>query len=288
MRHLFLRLCALLIVALLLLSCGIEACAVTDSVKSGHPALNLGVIDPRLLPIGYSGSEKFVYDISWSGGIKIGELHLDINALPEVDDGFEIRAFVTTQGSAMDLIYPVADLHVTKVRGLKKLPYHYEVWQKEGYKYQAHRVIEYDQEKGYIRYMKNNKLEGEYLIDGETNNEFSSFFNSRLMTLNIGSQFVVPTFADKKRIEVLVQIITEKELDETIIGPVSTVEIMPIMTFRGLYDKTGDTVIWYTNDECRVPVLINSKIMIGSLTAKLTAYSNPACKLYPSQSKSKQ
>ena len=42
----------------------------------------------------------------------------------------------------------------------------------------------------------------------------------------------------------------------------------------------GDTVIWYTDDDCRVPVRINSKIIIGSLTAELTAYENPACTLY--------
>jgi len=52
------------------------------------------------------------------------------------------------------------------------------------------------------------------------------------------------------------------------------------MTFKGLYDKKGDTVIWYTDDECRVPVLITSKIVIGSLTARLAAYDNSACTRY--------
>ena len=91
----------------------------------------------------------------------------------------------------------------------------------------------------------------------------------------------MPTFADKKRVEVVVNAISTKRFDETLIGPVTTVEIMPVMTFKGLYDKKGDTVIWYTDDECRVPVMINSKILIGSLTAELTAYENPACSRYP-------
>ncbi len=50
------------------------------------------------------------------------------------------------------------------------------------------------------------------------------------------------------------------------------------MKFKGLYDKDGDTVIWFTNDECRIPVRMNSKILIGSLTAELVSYSNPHCK----------
>lgn len=244
-----------------------------------------GVIDPTLLPIGYSGREVLHYDVSWTGGIKIGELHLEVNRLEGTADEFEIRATVTTKNGAVDLIYPIKDLHVTKVRGPKRLPYHYEIWQKEGYRYRAHRVLRYDQEGGEIVYMKNNKLEGVFKIDGETNNEFSSFFNSRLMDFPVGGGFIVPTFADKKRVEVMVNAISEQLLEETLLGAVRTVEIMPVMTFKGLYDKRGDTVIWYTNDECRVPVLINSKIIIGSLTAELAAYDNPACSRYPAVAK---
>ncbi|MBU1566405.1 MAG: DUF3108 domain-containing protein [Proteobacteria bacterium] len=247
-----------------------------------HKNLYNGIIDPALLVTGYSGKENLVYDVSWTGGIKIGELHLQVNSLPDTKDEYEIRATVTTKNAAIDLIYPIRDLHVTRVRGPKRLPYHYEIWQKEGYKYRAHRVIEYNQETGAITYTKNNKLEGLFQVDGETNNEFSSFFNSRLMDFPIGGGFIVPTFADKKRVEVVVNAIATRYFDETLLGPVTTVEIMPVMTFKGLYDKKGDTVIWYTNDECRVPVMINSKILIGSLTAELTAYENPACTRYPS------
>jgi hypothetical protein len=267
-----------------MLHTGIAWSAETESSireKTDLADFPLGVIDPQLLPVGYSGKEKLVYDVSWTGGIKIGELHLEINNLPEIEEGYEIRATVTTKNGAVNLIYPIEDLHITRVSGTKKLPYHYEVWQKEGYNYRAHRVIEYDQEKGYIRYTKNEKLKDVYQIDGETNNEFSAFFNSRLMPFDIGSRFVVPTFADKRREEVVVHAVKQKKFDKTLLGPVTTVEIMPIMTFKGLYEKKGDTVIWYTNDECRVPVRINSKIVIGSLTADLAAYDNPACKRYP-------
>lgn len=257
----------------------------SDSTVTDIAALPLGVIESQLLPVGYSGHEKLVYDVSWTGGIKIGELHLEVNALSGVVDGYEIKAAVTTKNGALNLVYPIEDLHVTKVMGPNRLPYHYEIWQKEGYKYRAHRIIEYNQKNGYIRYVKNDRIEGEYHVVGEVNNEFSSFFNSRLMPFTIGGQFVVPTFADKKRVNVVVHAVSQKKFDQTIIGPVTTVAIMPVMTFKGLYDKRGDTVIWYTDDECRVPIRINSKIIIGSLTAELTAYDNAACKLYPAITK---
>ncbi len=254
----------------------------TDATSQAKviPGPPLGVIASQLLAIGYSGQENLVYDVSWTGGIKIGELALEVNALPGIAEGYEIRAAVSTKNGALNWIYPIEDLHVTKVKGPARLPYHYEVWQKEGYSYEAHRVIEYHQRSGYIRYMKNDHLDGEYHVNGETNNEFSAFFNSRLMPFAVGNRFIVPTFADKRRVNVVVNVVSTKKIEQTVIGPVTTVAIMPVLTFKGLYDKQGDTVIWYTDDECRVPVRINSKIVIGSLTAELRAYKNPACTLY--------
>ena len=249
-----------------------------DEYGTGH--IPLGVIDPDIVEVGYSGQEILGYEVSWSGGIKIGELHLEVKSIENQKDGFEIRSYISTKGGAVHLFYPISDLHVTKVHGVKKLPYHYEVWQKEGYNYTAHRVLEYDQGNGSIRYMKNDKLEGIYSIDGEVNNEFSSFFNSRLMDFSTSTSFLVPTFADKKRVEVAVYPKGVKIIKNTIIGDVETVELMPVMKFKGLYDKKGDTVIWYTNDKCRVPVQIKSKIAIGSLTAKLKEYENPSCDIY--------
>lgn len=183
------------------------------------PDISLGVIEPDLLAIGYSGYEILEYDVSWSGGIKIGELHLEIKRLEGLEESFQIKAFITTKGGLINLIYPVNDTHITHVRGKKRLPYRYEIWQKEGYNYEAHRVTEYDQGSGVITLRKNNKDEGKYRVTGEVNNEFSSFFNSRLMDHEIGKKFVVPTFADKKRVEVVVNIVSKKNLEKPPLVP---------------------------------------------------------------------
>lgn len=247
--------------------------------------LRFGVILDDLVSIGYSGKEKLVYDVSWTGGIKIGELHMQINAIPDSGDAFEIRVLVTTKNGAVHYIYPIEDLHVTKVKGKKKLPYHYEVWQNEGYSYKAHSEYHYDQVNGIVRYSKNGNFQNEYRIDGEVNNEFSSFLNSRLMEFNVGEHFIVPTFADKKKVDVEVNVVSKKDFKKSIIGPVVAAEIYPVLKFKGLYKKKGDTVIWYSDDECRVPVKVNSKIVIGSLTAELSEYENLNCKRYASFSK---
>lgn len=242
--------------------------------------LQYGKINQDLAEIAYAGSENFKYDVFYSGGIKIGEIYLAVNSINTCKDCYEIDSTITTKGGVIDVLYHVRDRHVTKVRGPERLPYFCEIWQREGPRYRAHKKIYYDQDKFIIRRKKDGDPERHYNLNGTVHNEFSSFFSSRLMNLEVDNPFIVPTFGDDKRNEVVVQTLLKEELKDTVLGDIQTLKVTPILTFSGLYDKKGDTIIWYTDDECRVPVYIQSKIIIGSLTAKLADYSNPFCQRY--------
>lgn len=259
--------------------CSAEEDQTMSNVAERHN-IPYGVINPLLIDTAYSGGEYFRYDVSYSGGFKLGELHLRLKKGEEEKGNYIIHARVTTENGLFSNVYPIEDVHVTKVSGEDRLPYHYEVWQKEGYNYEAHRITLYDQKNNSIYYYVNDNDVEEFKISGTTQNEFSSFFASRIMDLLPGASFVVPTFADEKRIEVVVMVKARETLKKSVLGTVDTIVVEPIMTFSGLYDKRGDTVIWYTDDKCRVPVKVNSKILIGSLTAKLVNYTNSNCPEY--------
>lgn len=237
-----------------------------------------GVMDPLKMHHAYKGAEKLHYEIAYTGGIKLGELRLEVSRLAGTDDSFELYTLVTTEDSVFNLIYPVRDIHITTVSGEKRYPLSYEVWQKEGYNYEAHKLTTYDQQSGMIHYQREGSDPVKYTVVTPVHNEFSSFFASRVMKYEVGSSFLVPTFADKKRAEVEVQVQEKVFFEDTAVGPVGTLKISPVLTFKGLYDKRGDTTIWYTDDNCRVPVQITSKLAIGSVTATLLLYENPACK----------
>jgi hypothetical protein len=234
------------------------------------------VLDPAVLTTIFSGSETLHYDISWTGGIKIGDLSLQVRE--DGSGGYAIHARVADHG-VFRFFYPVDDVFDTFVRGNLKLPYRYEVVQREGRGSVTRRLTLYDQQDRLVKYRKNEEPVLDFSLDGEAHNEFSSFYATRAMELVPGNSFMVPTFADEKRNKVKVQVRDGEEI-ETILGRVRTIRVMPIMKFKGLYDKDGDTTIWFTDDRCRVPVKINSKILIGSLTATLTGYSNSLCEKY--------
>lgn len=246
----------------------------TVNVSAG--SLAPGIPDPALLASAYDADETFCYDISWSGGLKIGELVLRISKKEGEQDHFEIHARVKAFG-AFRFIYPVDDTFVTEVAGQERLPVRYEVEQNEGFGYRARRLTVYDQDKGLVRYRKNEEPEKEFTVAGKVHNEFSSFFFTRVLPFSTEISLVVPTFADEKRHEVAVTANDWITVEDSLLGPVKVIAVLPRMTFKGLYDKTGDTVIWLTDDACRVPIRISSKILVGSLVAELVAYHGRSC-----------
>jgi hypothetical protein len=262
-------------IKLLSLFCVVSSCVLLPlfSYADSYP---LGKIDPEILAT-QQGNEKLVYKVSWTGGIKIGNIWMEVNRLDETGTRFELLARVKDSG-IFHFFYPVNDSFVTIVDGKTRLPVDYKVIQEEGSSYKARRHTEYDQESGKISYQKNEQEKEYFQVKGGVHNEFSSFFMTRLLHLDPEYPVLVPTFADGTRHDVVVQTGQPLRINKTARGDVNVLPVTPMMEFKGLYDKDGDTVIWFTNDECRVPVRINSKILIGSLTAELVSYSNPFCK----------
>lgn len=267
----------------------VNAICATEKSKKKHlketKDIPYGMILPELLPIAYEGGERFTYDISWTGGLKIGEAYVQVNRRDSERELYEIIVRVTSNNGMFSWIYPVDDLHVTVVEGPNRYPVSHESWQEEGYSYESHKLTIFDQDAGLFSYWHNETPARFYQVEGKTYNEFASFLSSRLMPFETGKPFIVPTWADEKRVEVVVEVMERTNVKKTVLGPVDTIEVMPIMTFSGVYDQRGDTVIWYTDDECRIPVKVNSKVAIGSLTAVLVTYENPACTIYPLVSK---
>lgn len=246
------------------------------SVESFAAVYPDGEVTENIRKAMYQGGETLKYKISWTGGIKIGELRMEITKVADKENVFELRARVKDSG-LFHFFYPVDDSFVTLVQGQNRLPFSYEVIQKEGENYNARRYTEYEQDIGEVRYQKNEKTPELYSIDGAVHNEFSSFFFTRMMRLESAHPAIVPTFVDGARHEVVVRTGVETRIRDTVRGDVNVIPVTPVMKFKGLYDKDGATVIWLTNDECRIPVRISSKVLIGSLTAELVSYSNPYC-----------
>ncbi|MEN8188274.1 MAG: DUF3108 domain-containing protein [Thermodesulfobacteriota bacterium] len=243
-------------------------------LSSGEASSRIEPLNVSLLDTVYQEQEKLFYEIAWTGGVKIGEMSIEIKKTgPE---RFVITGRVKDSG-LFHLIYPVDDTFVTTIKGPRRLPIQYDVVQREGRDRHIVRKTYYRHKEGHVRYQKNIEPWRTFIISGPVHNEFSSFFYTRALSLERDHAFMVPTFADKKRNEVMVAVQERGCLEKTLFGTIRTVSVLPQMTFKGLYDKSGDTVIWFSDDRCRVPVKITSKIILGSLTATLVRYESTIC-----------
>jgi hypothetical protein len=52
-------------------------------------------------------------------------------------------------------------------------------------------------------------------------------------------------------------------------GDVQTIVIRPEMKYQGILKKSGDSALWLTDDDRRIPVRLEAKVRIGTVVANL-------------------
>lgn len=198
---------------------------------------------------------------------------MQVNRSANSQDTFVIEVTARSAG-LLAAFYPVEDRFRTIVQGRMRMPSRHEMQQKEGRRVNSKLTL-YDQEKFQVSYRKNDEPAEIYQLDGPMHNEFSSFFFMRTLPFAGDAPMIVPTFADKKRHEVVVAV-EGREEQESVLGKKKTLKVQPRLRFKGLYEKVGDPLVWLTDDPWRIPTRIKAKIVIGSLTAELVEYTGPA------------
>jgi hypothetical protein len=88
------------------------------------------------------------------------------------------------------------------------------------------------------------------------------------MKLEVGKSVFVDVFDSKKLWNVEVQVL-RKEKISTILGEVETIVIKPLMKSEGIFNRKGEILIWLTDDQKRIPVKMNTKVVVGAITATL-------------------
>jgi len=228
--------------------------------------------DEALLKTAYGGGETLRYRVSWLG-ITAGELVMQVNTVEDRQETFSLEITARSAG-LLEVFYPVEDTFRTIVQGRMRLPRRHEMQQKEGRRVNSKLTL-YDQENFRVSYRKNDEPADVYQLNGPMHNEFSSFFFMRALSFAGEAPMIVPTFADKKRHEVVVTV-EGKEEQESVLGKKMTLKVQPRLKFKGLYEKIGDPLVWLTDDAWRIPTRIQAKIVIGSLTAELVEYAGAA------------
>jgi len=218
--------------------------------------------------------ERLTFSLGW-GPITAGEATLEVKALP--DGKTEFLSFA--QGnSAISRIYPVFDTVYTRVRNKGLMT---EVFRKNLHEGKFHNtsIIRFDRkgEKAWLSDtvftdMKTRKVKRSadtaVAIQGTEHSIMSAFYFVRTMPLTVGDTTRFSAVSGKKRYELKVLVHGREQL-KTAIGTVNTVKVEPVLDGDGIFNSKGRIFIWLTDDDRRIPVLMQCEIALGSIKAKL-------------------
>jgi hypothetical protein len=98
----------------------------------------------------------------------------------------------------------------------------------------------------------------------------SAFYYVRTLDLVVGQSIQVPCHSDKKNYPLEIAI-HRKETVTTPVGKFDCIVVEPRLKSSGVFQQKGRLTIWLTDDEYKIPVLMKSKVAVGSISAILTA-----------------
>ena len=218
--------------------------------------------------------ERLTFSLGW-GPITAGEATLEVKPLP--DGKTEFLSFARGN-STISRIYPVFDTVYTRVRNKGLMT---EVFRKQLHEGKFHNtsVIRFDRkgEKAWLSDtvftdMKPRKVKRSadtaVAIQGMEHSIMSAFYYVRTMPLTVGDTSRFSAVSGKKRYELKV-LVHGREKIESVLGEVPCIKVEPVLDGDGIFNSKGRIFIWLTDDERRIPVLMECEIALGSIKAKL-------------------
>ena len=258
--HPFMRFCSVRIFVLL-------AAFLVSTSFAGEPNL------PEVKAPWMKG-EKLTFSLSW-GFVTAGYATLEVK--PIADNKTEFLTFATGN-KTINKIYPVADTIYTRVRNKGLMT---EVFRKQLHEgtYHNKSVIRFDRkgEKAWLSDtvftdMKTRKVKRSadtaVAIQGMEHSIMSAFYYVRTMPLVVGDTTRFSAVSGKKRYELKV-VVHGRETLKTDLGKFQTGKVEPMLDGDGIFNSKGRIFIWFTDDDRRIPVLMECEIALGSIKARL-------------------
>lgn len=182
---------------------------------------------------------------------------------------FHFRSRVKSNAT-IDLIYKVRDVVESwfAVDNLVSLRYNRNI--REG-SYRSRKFFDYNHETGWVAVSNENGPKDLYPFDPGSHNIISALYWVRCQDLETTSDLVIPVH-DLDEQYMMKVIIHGRETVEVPAGRFSCWRIEPVIESEGLFKMAGKLEVWISDDEYRLPVLMKSKIPVGSIDGKLVEY----------------
>lgn len=253
-----------------------NAGAADDAEASGAPADSAGdrysgaFVDEeerkRFAAVPWRIGEYFQFSIDWNG-LNGGSSLMQVQNLHTVD-GRRCYRIVTKaeSNSFVSRFYKVRDRAESSVDAESLFSRRFMKRLREG-GYKKDVDVRFDQESRKARY-ENGK---EFDVAAGVHDVLSAFYYVRTRPLPEGGTLIVPTHDNEKSYEMEVQVLRREKV-EVPAGKFSCVVVEPKLKSEGIFKSKGSILVWLTDDDRRLPIMVRSQVPVGSISVRLTDY----------------
>ncbi len=220
----------------------------------------------------FQTGEKLTFSIKY-GIITAGQAVLEVSETVYHDtiDCYLIRSTSRTN-SFFDTVFKVRDKIESVLDKKRFVSYKFTKKLKEGL-YRQHRIHFYYPDQNFSLYLKYSKKHKRFKekrmeIPSDTQDILSAFYWTRTQDLEVGKSVFINVTVDGLNCNTEIKILRKEEI-ETIFGMKECLVIEPVLLGEAIFKQTGNILVWITNDEYKVPVKMESKIIFGSFKAIL-------------------
>ncbi len=210
-------------------------------------------------------SEKFTYQISMFG-IPIGNAELEATN----DNGEILITLRVKSNAAISNIYPVDNIVETRhVNGKFILT---KIRQQEGsFKSDEEFTINLRKKRVSSFSNSNGRNQITTVPTDEVLDTLSGLYYLRNRQLQVGNTEFLHVFDSEVYEDVPVEILRKETVRLPNFTLVDTIVIQPLQKSAGIFRRTGDLLIWMTDDGFKVPVKIVTSVVLGRITAELVS-----------------
>ena len=218
----------------------------------------------------FAPGEKLTYNISWSRLVDAGIAVMEVRD-GRTDAGERVYRFIsrTTSVGLLEKVYPIRDTveSIVDADGIYSLSYNLQ--ESHGSR-KRQRNLTFDHKNGTVRFSSNNGEPETYPVPERVHDALSSLYYVR--TLNqfiVGKPIIMDVHDGGKTWTVEVHVLG-KERIKTPAGEFDAIKVKTYPKYEGVFMNKGEIFIWLSDDERKIPVLMQSTISIGSIVATLT------------------
>lgn len=222
-------------------------------------------INREIENVAFKAGESLKFVIRF-GPVQAGNAYMDIEEVFDYNNRRCYRMVTRAESNAFfSTFYKVRDRTISIIDSTGLFPWHFEKKLREG-KYKADIKFIYDQINQQI-ITKNDTIPTPLFI----HDDLSSFYFLRTQDLQVGTSYTLDHFSDKSKHRLEVKIL-RRETIRVRAGKFSCLVVEPLLKSAGVFKSKGKVTVWLTDDQYRMPVLMKSKVLVGSVIAELVEH----------------